>query len=112
MKRLYTKKEAIDLIDWRDSVFQDAIDKVAPQWSLVSSLMFPRQNGKSKLVFDKLMDLITETLDETLTPYQQWLFDIACDYELIIWQDEEDEGGFEAMSEAYAAGVPVEDILA
>lgn len=112
MKLLYSKDEVSNLIEWRDSVFMEAVEKAAPQWSLVSSLMFPRQNGKPKLVFDKLMDIAMETLDETLTPYQKWLFNLACDYEQIILKDEEDEGGFEAMAEEYAAGVPVEDILA
>ena len=112
MKRLYTKEEAIDLIDWRDSVFMEAVEKAAPQWSLVSTLMFPRQNGKSQIVFPKLLEIVSETLDETLTPYQKWLFELACDYERIVWKDEEDEGGFDAMAEAYASGVPVEDILA
>jgi hypothetical protein len=115
--RALTEKKARELVAWKDAMFKDAADAVIkranPSWERFSQfLRFPRQNGKPGIIFDALTSTAAQYLDETLSRNEKIQMKLALDYEVILAKSEEDGGGFEAMAEAYAAGVPLEDILA
>lgn len=109
-----TKKEAYELVEWKDDCFHRAVNFVNPSWAQYSNhiVATPRQNGKTAIIFEALTNAAVEFMDETMTDTQKQHYMLALDYEMILWKDEEDGGGFDSMSEAYCSGVPLEDILA
>lgn len=111
-----TKEEARELVKWKEDCFKIALDAVIassnPAWAQYSTLFFPRQNGKTGIIFKVLTEAAVNYMNENMTESEIQHYEIAWDYEEILWKDEDDGGGFDSMSEAYAAGVPIEDILA
>ena len=113
-----TKEEAKQLMEWKDLCFKLALDAVIarsnPAWAPYSKHIIPapRQNGKPGIVFNVLVESAINYMNENMTETEIQHYVIAQDYEEILLKDEEDGGGFDSMSEAYAAGVPIEDIVA
>ena len=111
-----TKDEARKLVEWKNAVFQNALDTVIKEvnskWAPYSKYMVTRQSGKRGIVFDAMISAAVKYMEENMSQHEKQTYMIAQDYEDILMADEESGGGFNSMSEAYVAGVPIEDILA
>lgn len=106
--------EALELIKWKETTLENATKKV-----LVGDgygVAYPSMagwNGKCQWYFmGKPVSSIWEAVEMVLTPKEFAMVEMAYAYEDMLWQDADDLGGFDEMAEAYAAGVPIEDILA
>jgi len=109
MKAL-SKQEAVELVSWSDQVFKQAVASANSNWNLVAKFLMPRASGEDILLFATLMKEAWNVLIETLTHDEFMWFQLARDYGVLLDYDKE-HGGFDSMAEAYAAGVPLEDII-
>lgn len=111
MKQALTKAEAIELVDWQETVFREVIEAANPRWGEYAWAFMPRRQGKRQIVAYSIVDSVMKHLGETLTQDEIEKYNLATDYADLLDYDKE-YGGFDEMVKAYVADVPVEDIIA
>lgn len=106
--------EAVELIKWKETTLENATKKVLVGDGYGTSFreVIPYFGGKVQRYFmGKPVNSIREAAEMLLSPTEKAMVEIADAYDQIIEQHWHDGGGFDEMAKAYAAGVPIEDIL-
>ena len=104
--------EASELIKWKDNRWWEVERKVVGGMIYPDTYKFAMSGEWQTYYMGKPVSGLKEAVEMNLSPIELAKMEMARDYGNMLDQSIVDMGGFEAMVEAYAAGVPIEDILA